>query len=65
MGMIGNVSDKYDAYMNIRFKSYDQGVMWLEDNPELIAVGFGYEKEQVQQIIQDLEGQVTEMARDI
>ena len=35
MGTMGNISDYYDAYTNIRFKSYDQGVMWMENNLRL------------------------------
>lgn len=65
MNNIGNVSDNYDAYMNIRFKSYDQGVMWLENNPHLISIGFGYEEETIQRIISDLEEKVNNMAETV
>lgn len=61
MKKIGNVSDCYDVYTNIRFKSYDQGVMWMEDDPELLSVGFDYEEEELRQIITKLSRQVSEM----
>lgn len=58
---IGNVSDCYDAYTNIRFKSYDQGVMWMEDNLSLLSIGFDYEQEELRGIIADLNRQVKKM----
>lgn len=58
-----HISDPYDAYTNIRFKSYDQGVMWLEDNVELMSLCFGYDKSELTDIIARLEAQVTDMAK--
>ena len=58
MKEVGNVSDYYDAYTNIRFKSYDQGVMWMEDNLPLLSIGFDYEQEELRGIIADLNRQV-------
>lgn len=62
MREIANVSDYYDAYTNIRFKSYDQGVMWMEDDPALLAAGFDYEETELRDIIADLNRQSAEMA---
>lgn len=58
----GNVSDHYDAYKVIRFKSYDQGVMWLDGDLELLSVGFEYPVEELRGIVEKLEQQVDEMA---
>lgn len=58
----GNVSDHYDAYKIIRFKSYDQGVMWLDGDLALLAAGFEYPVEELRNIIENLERQVDEMA---
>lgn len=62
MKQIGNVSDYYDAYTNIRFRSYDQGVMWMEDNISLLAKGFDYTEKEIEEIIGALKFQVDEMA---
>lgn len=62
MKEIGNVNDYYDAYTNIRFKSYDQGIMWMEEDPKLLSVGFDYDEEELRQIIARLSLQVEEMA---
>ena len=61
MTEIGNVSDCYDAYTNIRFKSYDQGVMWMENNLKLLSIGFDYEQDELRGIIEDLNRQVKKM----
>lgn len=65
MKSIGNVSDHYDAYTNIRFKSYDQGVMWMEDNIPLLAKGFDYTEEEIFRIICDLKRQAGKMAEAV
>ncbi|MCI9475032.1 MAG: hypothetical protein HFE71_00920 [Emergencia sp.] len=65
MKQIGNVSDYYDAYTNIRFKSYDQGVMWMEDNIPLLAKGFDYTEKEIEDIISALKFQVDEMAETV
>lgn len=65
MKTIGNISDHYDPYINIRFKSYDQGVMWMEDNIPLLAKGFDYEEAELVSIISKLEHQVDEMADSV
>ena len=65
MKQIGNVSDYYDAYTNIRFKSYDQGVMWMEDNIPLLAKGFDYTEKEIEDIISVLKFQVDEMAETV
>lgn len=62
MGTMGNISDYYDAYTNIRFKSYDQGVMWMENNLRLLSIGFDYTEEELSRIIGELNRQVDDMA---
>lgn len=62
MSKIGNVSDHYDTYTNIRFKSYDQGVMWMEEDPHLLSIGFGYDEDEIAQTIDTLNRQVDDMA---
>ena len=56
-----NISDQYDAYTNIRFKSYEQGVMWMEDDIHLLSLGFDYEEEELRGIVAKLRGQMNEM----
>lgn len=61
----GNVSDYYDAYKVIRFKSYDQGIMWLDGNLKLLSTAFEYPEEELREIIGKLELQVDDMAAKV
>lgn len=45
----------HDAYETIRFKSYQGGVPWIENDRELISCAFGYTMEEMDSVYQELD----------
>lgn len=55
MSQYVNDSDNYNAYKNIRFKAYQNGVPWIENDKEMISYAFGYTMEEIEAVYKQLD----------